>query len=120
VPSIVVSRYITRQHVAVAAVLEQLLLLSSRAVAHSFACISSPTMKHFVLASLLAATVSARRHQDMNNWRTMGHLPGKDWEPVRGVGNATFKQIIDHNNPGLGTFEQFYYYDTTYWKGPGM
>ena len=77
-------------------------------------------MKLLVLASLLTATVSARRHQDMNNWRSMGHLPGKDWEPARGVGNATFKQIIDHNNPDLGTFEQFYYYDTTFWKGPGM
>lgn len=33
--------------------------------------------------------------------------------------NSTFKQLIDHNNPSLGTFDQFYYYDTTYWKGPG-
>jgi hypothetical protein len=77
-------------------------------------------MKLLALASLLAATVSARTHQEMNNWRSMGHLPGRDVEPTRGVGNATFKQIIDHNNPHLGTFEQFYYYDTTYWKGPGM
>lgn len=76
-------------------------------------------MKHLVLASLLAATVSARHRKDMNSWRTMGHLPGKDWEPVRGVGNTTFKQLIDHSNPDLGTFEQFYYYDTTFWKGPG-
>ncbi|KAI4633240.1 hypothetical protein J4E80_000603 [Alternaria sp. BMP 0032] len=33
--------------------------------------------------------------------------------------NSTFKQLIDHNNPNLGTFDQFYYYDTTYWRGPG-
>ena len=33
--------------------------------------------------------------------------------------NSTFKQLIDHNNPSLGTFDQFYYYDTTYWRGPG-
>ncbi|KAF3923204.1 hypothetical protein ABW20_dc0109930 [Dactylellina cionopaga] len=33
--------------------------------------------------------------------------------------NATFTQLIDHSNPDLGTFEQFYYYGTQYWKGPG-
>jgi hypothetical protein len=79
-------------------------------------------MKHFALASLLAcaATVSARHRNEMNGWRTMGHLPGRDWEPVRGVGNSTFEQLIDHSNPHLGKFEQFYYYDTTFWKGPGM
>jgi hypothetical protein len=75
---------------------------------------------HLVLASLLAATVSARHRKDMNSWRSMGHLPGRDWEPVRGVGNATFEQYIDHSNPDLGTFKQFYYYDTTFWQGPGM
>lgn len=108
------------QRVAVTAVLKQLLSVFKSScpffrLLHSFA-----TMKLLVLASLLAATVSARSHQDMQNWRSMGHLPGKDLEVVRGAGNATFKQIIDHNNPDLGTFEQFYYYDTTFWKGPGM
>jgi hypothetical protein len=33
--------------------------------------------------------------------------------------NATFTQYIDHSNPDLGTFEQFYYYGTEFWKGPG-
>jgi len=33
--------------------------------------------------------------------------------------NATFSQLIDHSDPSLGTFEQFYYYDTTSWNGPG-
>lgn len=85
----------------------------------SSGCIPIAFMKHLVLASLLAATVSARHRKDMNSWRSMGHLPGRDWEPVRGVGNATFEQYIDHSNPDLGTFDQFYYYDTTFWKGPG-
>jgi hypothetical protein len=35
------------------------------------------------------------------------------------AGNATFTQLIDHENPELGTFEQFYYYGTEFWKGPG-
>jgi hypothetical protein len=40
--------------------------------------------------------------------------PKKDYHD-----NSTFKQWIDYNNPSLGTFDQFYYYDITYWKGPG-
>jgi hypothetical protein len=30
-----------------------------------------------------------------------------------------FPQLLDHANPELGTFSQLYYWDTTYWKGPG-
>lgn len=35
------------------------------------------------------------------------------------AGNETFEQLIDHKNPGLGTFSQRYWWDTTYWAGPG-
>lgn len=34
-------------------------------------------------------------------------------------GNATFPQLIDHSDPSLGTFPQRYWWNTTYWKGPG-
>ncbi|KAK3670459.1 hypothetical protein LTR78_009700 [Recurvomyces mirabilis] len=34
-------------------------------------------------------------------------------------GNTTFTQLTDHNNPDVGTFQQFYMWDTTYYKGPG-
>lgn len=34
-------------------------------------------------------------------------------------GWGTFDQLIDHSNPGLGTFKQRYWYGTEYWKGPG-
>jgi hypothetical protein len=30
-----------------------------------------------------------------------------------------FTQLLDHENPALGTFSQRYYYDTQYWAGPG-
>jgi hypothetical protein len=77
-------------------------------------------MREILLAALVGAVaVSARHRNEMNGWRTMGHLPGRDWEHPRGMGNATFEQYIDHNNKDLGTFEQFYFYDTTFWKGPG-
>ncbi|KAF7159052.1 hypothetical protein CNMCM5623_004285 [Aspergillus felis] len=34
-------------------------------------------------------------------------------------GNATFEQYIDHNNPGLGTFAQRFWYSSEHWAGPG-
>jgi hypothetical protein len=34
-------------------------------------------------------------------------------------GNATFEQLIDHSNPSLGTFSQQYWWNSTFWKGPG-
>lgn len=34
-------------------------------------------------------------------------------------GNSTFQQYIDHKNPGLGTFSQFYYWSSEFWAGPG-
>jgi hypothetical protein len=82
-------------------------------------------MRSFAAALLLATSGSVATaykphgrlsHQD---WQSIWHLPGKDWQHVPTMGNATFKQLIDHNNPSLGTFEQFYFYDTTHWKGPG-
>lgn len=46
--------------------------------------------------------------------------PNPDSEAaIPGSMNATFSQLIDHDNPELGTFEQFYYYGTEFWKGPG-
>lgn len=32
---------------------------------------------------------------------------------------AYFDQLIDHSNPGLGTFKQEYWYSTMYYDGPG-
>jgi hypothetical protein len=34
-------------------------------------------------------------------------------------GNSTFQQLLDHNNPSLGTFSQSYWYNFEFWKGPG-
>lgn len=31
----------------------------------------------------------------------------------------SFMQPIDHSNPSLGTFPIRYWYNATYWKGPG-
>lgn len=34
-------------------------------------------------------------------------------------GHATFDQLIDHQDPSLGTFKQSYWYSTEFWAGPG-
>lgn len=35
------------------------------------------------------------------------------------VGNGTFLQPIDHNDPSKGTFSMSYWYNATTWGGPG-
>lgn len=100
-------------------------------------------MKAFlaVLAGLAGLGAAHQQYQHSldrgSRWGGMWHLPGRDHQPVPGMGNSTFSQLIDHKNPKLGTFEQFYMYvhfsdvslaqiahghcryDTTYYKGPG-
>ncbi|PPJ55361.1 hypothetical protein CBER1_10067 [Cercospora berteroae] len=53
--------------------------------------------------------ISRERHPDLPG----GEVPLKPW-----YRNSTFEQLIDHKNPHVGTFDQVYFYDTTYWKGP--
>ncbi|KAF3058586.1 putative serine protease K12H4.7 [Daldinia childiae] len=35
------------------------------------------------------------------------------------TGITYFEQYIDHNNPDFGVFNQTYWYNATFWKGPG-
>ncbi|EMC90840.1 hypothetical protein BAUCODRAFT_99497 [Baudoinia panamericana UAMH 10762] len=51
----------------------------------------------------------------------MGHwyMPNPSDPAPASTGNATFTQLIDHTDPSVGTFEQFYYYSTEFWGGPG-
>lgn len=78
------------------------------------------------LVSGLAATAAqaqwhdwAPPHRGGNQCRGMWHMPGRDYQNVPTMGNSTFAQPIDHEDPSLGTFEQWYMYDTTYYGGPG-
>ncbi|ROW08683.1 hypothetical protein VPNG_06442 [Cytospora leucostoma] len=34
-------------------------------------------------------------------------------------GQGVFQQLLDHNDPTLGTFNQSYWWSSQYWKGPG-
>lgn len=79
--------------------------------------------------ALLALTVSTfqnvalamTRHQVPNprNGLFRAAPPGDTAVAAATVQNATFEQLIDHENPSLGTFSQFYYYSTEFYKGPG-
>lgn len=74
----------------------------------------------FLLGSVPIAQASGSR---LNKWRST-HI-ADDNEHALAImssphtGNATFKQYIDHNNKDLGTFEQFYFYSTEFYGGPG-
>jgi len=52
-------------------------------------------------------------------WAGQQHLPGSAPPADAAVQNATFEQLLDHDDPSRGTFSQFYYFSTKYWKGPG-
>jgi hypothetical protein len=81
-------------------------------------------LSSFFTASLsLLSLTKAYSHTDGPNMINRGmHAPNPD--PAEALiqvtlGNSTFTQLIDHKNPSLGTFEQFYYYSSQYWGGPG-
>jgi hypothetical protein len=65
--------------------------------------------------------IAMTRHQVSNfgNARFRAAPPGDPTITASTIMNATFEQLIDHDNPSLGTFSQFYYYSTEFCKGPG-
>ena len=73
----------------------------------------------WLICLLFAVAATARSVQESWNWKSAWHLPGREAQDVPEMGNSTFEQLIDHGNTSLGTFSQFYYYSTEFWKGPG-
>lgn len=45
--------------------------------------------------------------------------PPSSAELVSFTGNSTFQQLIDHENPHLGTFSQRYWWNSEWWSGEG-
>lgn len=67
-----------------------------------------------------AAAAAITTNKDGYDYKKTFHPPGRFMvDDVPSMGMATFTQLIDHNNPSLGTFEQFYYYSDEFYKGPG-
>jgi hypothetical protein len=78
--------------------------------------ISPVTVVQLLLVAGSSAT-TLRHHAGMQ----VGPID-EDTVPIFSNGTAgwgTFDQLIDHSNPGLGTFSQRYWYGAQYWKGPG-
>jgi len=76
----------------------------------------------FALATLSAASdLTADKKKAIVGHGRKGHwkIPGHGMDPPPSSGNATFRQLIDHKNPGLGTFDQTYWWSTQFWSGPG-
>ncbi|KAK1589929.1 serine carboxypeptidase S28 [Colletotrichum navitas] len=70
------------------------------------------------LALLTCLTAAARAHFAIRP--TPPPLKADDVDGLlskRALGS--FEQLIDHNHPELGTFQQRYWWNSTFWKGPG-
>ncbi|RFU32968.1 hypothetical protein B7463_g3370, partial [Scytalidium lignicola] len=84
---------------------------------------STPIAALFALAcGVLPNVALAMTREQAPNFRSAQFRaapPGDATTTAATVLNATFEQLIDHANPSLGTFSQFYYYSTEFYKGPG-
>ena len=67
----------------------------------------------------IALAMASHQVPNFHNARFRAAPPGDSTATASTVYNATFEQLIDHDNPSLGTFSQFYYYSTEFYKGPG-
>ncbi|KUJ07461.1 putative serine peptidase [Mollisia scopiformis] len=88
----------------------------------------SPITRLFVVAtSFFPSIILALTRDQVPNLRNsrLAAAPGDSAAEVAAIAaastiqNATFEQLIDHDNPSLGTFSQFYYYSTEFYQGPG-
>lgn len=83
-------------------------------------------MKSFLLSALLLSSSALARPEG----RLVKPLPPKLVDESFGAGNANdkrastsgqgvFQQLLDHNDPSKGTFNQSYWYSSEFWTGPG-
>jgi hypothetical protein len=67
----------------------------------------------------VALAMSHEQVLNPRNGRVLAAPPEEMTTDSSTIYNATFEQLIDHENPSLGTFSQFYYYSTEFWNGTG-
>ena len=78
------------------------------------------TISNAILVLAASAATAIETNIDGFNYKKTLHPPGRYMAAdISSMGNATFTQLIDHSNPSLGTFEQFYYWSNQYYAGPG-
>ena len=51
--------------------------------------------------------------------RSLNRPPPLADNDVLSFGNGTFEQLLDHDNPDLGTFSQRFWWSDEFWAGPG-
>ncbi|KAL1612112.1 hypothetical protein SLS60_000335 [Paraconiothyrium brasiliense] len=79
-------------------------------------------MRFSAILAILVSGVTAYRSSEVPNYRNHRIAPSAS-ESLASLNvsqaNATFEQWVSHSNHSLGTFPQFYWYSTQWWKGPG-
>lgn len=74
--------------------------------------------------SLLVAAVAAE-HPFLRRGRLVPPVEAEDEFPIsinaaaKTTGSAFFTQLLDHNNPSKGTFQQKFWWNSEHWAGPG-
>jgi hypothetical protein len=74
---------------------------------------------------LLAATAAAAKSEFIHMGRLVPPFEEMDEFPAPGsgaanvTGSAFFTQLLDHDNPSAGTFQQKFWWNAEYWAGPG-
>lgn len=85
-------------------------------------------MQAILLLALVVALVSANsqivapRHRNGLWYKRLVQRENEHHERIGFIPNSTknwFTQLIDHNDPSLGTFQDKFYYDTQFWNGSG-
>lgn len=92
-----------------------------------------PILRTLAALAALAASVAAISVKDLPGRNSIARVVGDDAfdgdfaitaaasanSTVPTMGNSTFQQLIDHEQPWLGTFSQFYFYSDEHYAGPG-
>jgi hypothetical protein len=87
-------------------------------------------MRLSLLAAAITALVTPTCVNGIHANQELGYIPPIPEDAYTGtslskratnpnIKAATFEQLIDHNNPSLGTFTQRYWYNAEFYKGPG-
>jgi len=76
----------------------------------------------FAIGAMANSQIFAERHRGGRVYKDAVEAEAKHHQRLGFSPNASanwFAQLIDHENPSLGTFQDKFYYDTTFWDGTG-
>lgn len=82
-------------------------------------------MKASIVSAIAALASAVSANQFLHLGRLIPPVEETDEFPgsISSIGNITgsafFTQILDHDNPSKGTFQQKFWWNAQYWEGPG-